>query len=514
MNLSRTHLKTAIISVVALLFCASLALGQDTNQDTPTIHDTPTAVQQMERHRITSIDYDIRGITLRIVLETVVEDLRVGREFVSEAELQAFLAEQQQILLNERTLADAEVTYTAEEVDEDYYEVAVTVRTQDSWNIIALPYVRYSTDDGLLLSLRFRDYNFLGTMESLDVDLDREGERPTDFSDGEVAISADIAYPFQRFGYDWRWFIGVDWEYDLEDEESEFELDTGLDWSWGFPWLFGLDWTLSARQRYSLFLPADPDPYLLENQVQLSTRVNTPWELPGFGAVQYSPSSRLRQRYRFDGFLPAQPLDRGDYGPDFRFSHGLSAGRVDWVGNFRRGREASLSNTYQYNFYDGADIGARYGWDTIDLQAELELHETVSAFGFSSRAAGFIDAADDSQFADEVRGIRETRAGEDQLEGEYGFFTNLDLGVSVIRVRPVGEVILNVFFDTGRAGTYEDGWEDMRYGGGFELQAFPLPTRAFYIRASLGWDLEMVADDGQLRGDGRNDVFFGLNLHY
>ncbi len=509
MNLLRPIVTWACVATLLMLAAAPLSFSQEEQQ-----HSEPAAEITAERYRITSIDYDISGITLRIALETVVEDLRVGREFATEAALIGFLADQQQILLNERTLADARVTYETEEVEDGYHEVAVHVRTQDSWNIIALPYLRYSTDDGLLLSLRLRDYNFLGTMERLSVDLDRESDRPTDFSDGEVAISADIAYPFQRFGYDWRWFVGLDVEFDLEDEETELEIDTGIDWAWTFPWLFDLDWTLGARQRYTYFLPADPDPYLLENSVQLGTRVSTPWTLPAFGDVTYRPDWRVRQRYRFNGFLLARPLDRDKYGPDARFRHTLSAGRVDWIGNFRRGREVSLSNTYQYNFYDGADLGGRFGWDTIDVVAELEAHETVSAFGFSSRAAGFADAADDAQFADEVRGIRETWDGFDQLKGEYGFYTNVDAAVSVIRLRPIGEIVFSLFFDTGRAGTYEGGWKDMRYGGGFELFAFPLPTRAFYIRGSLGWDLEKVAGDGQLRGDGRTDIFFGLNHHY
>jgi len=466
-----------------------------------------------QEYRISSIEYDITGLSRQFAIEAIVEDLYEGRVFTTEEQLAAFLADQQQILLNERTLAEAQVEYALSEVEPGVYDVDVTVRTRDSWNIIVLPYFRYSTDDGWLLSLRLRDYNFLGTQETLGVDFDRESDDGiTDLSAGEIGISADLAWPFHRYGYDWRWLIGLDLELDLEDEESELEIVTGLDWS--FPWLFGLDWTLGGRQSYTYFDPADPDGHLLQSAVQLSTRVNTPWTLPAFGTITYRPDWRVRQRYRFDGISIAAPLDRGERGPDARFRQRLSAGRVDWIGNFRRGREVSLGNIYEYNFYQAADKGAGEGWESIRLETEIEAHETVSAFGFSGRAGAFVDIADSEEFSDEVRGIRERWGGRDLLDGDYGFYTNLDAGVSVIRVRPIGEVILNFFLDTGRAGSREDGWDDMRYGGGFELFLFPLPTRAFYIRGSIGWDLEKVADDGQLRGDGRTDIFFGLDHHY
>ncbi len=496
------------VAIVCSLFLTCAVAARAEAQDT-----TPPNQQPVDEYRIASIEYDITGLSRQFAIEGIVEDLREGRVFATEAELASFLADQEQILLNERTLAAAEVTYTLTEVDDTLYDAAVTVRTRDSWNIILLPYFRYSTDDGLLLSLRLRDYNFLGTQERLAVDFDRKSEDGiTDFSTGEVGVSAEIAWPFQRWGYDWRWSFGVDFELDLEDDESELELEGGLDWT--YVWLFDLDWTLGVRQSYTYFDPADPDRHMLRSALQLATRVNLPWEVPRFGPVSYRPDWRISQRYRFDDLTPAHPLDRSEYGPDARFRQRLSAGRIDWINNFRRGREVSLSNTYEYNFYEGADGSFRDGWDSIEIAAQIEAHETLSAFGFSGRAGTFFDIADDNEFSGRVRGIRERWSGRDQLRGDYGFYTNLDAGVSVIRVRPIGEIILNFFLDTGRAATRDQGWDDLRYGGGFELFAFPLPTRAFYIRGSIGWDLEKVAEDGQLRGDGRTDIFFGLDHHY
>ncbi|TVQ40434.1 MAG: hypothetical protein EA384_03375 [Spirochaetaceae bacterium] len=480
---------------------------------------TARGFAQQAVYEITAVDYHIEGRTRQFALETVV-DLEPGLLFTSRDELEFFLADQQQLLINQRPLAEARLEYTARPVGPDRYAVEVDVHTRDSWNIIALPYFRYSSDDGLLLSLRGRDYNFFGTLERLAVNLDWENEKPGDglTNVDELNLNWSFSWPFQWHGYDWRWDVKGELAY-LPNDTDEYNFETALGIT--FPWLFGLDWTATYIQALDIRRGdkpdsdgLKPDTYWVTPGVRLGTTVPTGWMLGTLGEIRYNPRGTARYPY-------APGLSEGRRGPIVDFTHSLSAGRVNWIGNFRDGTIAELTNSNELNLYRALGASNLEPWDRV-VEAELRsygayLTDALFPVGLSARVGVFGDLDGSDQINDRVRGIIKRVDGEDRLRGEYGAYANVDLAVSVFRWGRFAEGQGAVFLDVGATGNLEDGLidpDDILFGGGIEIFGFPLFSRALYLRASLGFDLRAVVDETTLRGSEKRDIFIGLDHHY
>ena len=110
------------------------------------------------------------------------------------------MADRRQVLANQRIFESSDMTYTLGEEDEGVVLVTLIVSVKDTWNLIVLPYPKYTTNDGFLLSLRARNYNFLGSMETLYLDLNYVYDENGDTSFG---VGVDFTLPFELGGLDW-----------------------------------------------------------------------------------------------------------------------------------------------------------------------------------------------------------------------------------------------------------------------------------------------------------------------
>ena len=467
---------------------------------------------QQSVYEIFDVNYHIEGRTRQFALEAVV-DLEPGIVFASQEQLDLFIADQQQLLMNQRPLAEARVEYSLRQLSAERYAVSVDVHTRDSWNVIALPYFRYSTDDGLLLSLRGRDYNFFGTLERLAVNLDWENESPGDglTNIDELNLNWSFSWPFQWRGYDWRWDVKGELAY-LPDDTDEYNFETALGIT--FPWLFGLDWTATYIQELDIRRGDDPDGYWVTPGARLATSVPTGWMLGNLGEIRYSPRGTAKYPY-------APGLSESRRGPTADFTHSLSAGRVNWIGNFRDGNVASLTNSNELNLYRALGDSNLEPWDRV-VEAELRsygayLPQALFPVALSARVGVFAELDGSEQINDRVRGIIKRVDGEDRLKGEYGAYANVDLAVSVFRWGRFAEGQGAVFLDVGATGDLDTGLidpDDILFGGGIEIFGFPLFSRALYLRASVGFDLRAVVEDASIRGANKRDIFIGLDHHY
>lgn len=471
------------------------------------------------RYEITRITYHIEGRTRQFALENVV-DLETGLVFFSRGDLDDFIADQQQLLLNQRPLAEARVEHEVVEVAPERFTVLVDVYTRDSWNIIALPFFRYSSDDGMLPSMRARDYNFFGTLERLAVNLDWRNENPDDgvFDVDELNLNWTFTWPFQWHGYDWRWRVRGELAY-FPDDTNEYSFETSL--SITFPWLWNLDWTATYVQGLDFRRGDDldssglpPDDFWLTPGAQLGTSVATGWTAGFLGEVDYNPGVGIQ--------APMAPgLSTPRRGPVVQFDHSLDAGRVDWIANFRHGNAASVSNLNRLNLYravSDSELNALSRSLEANYRAyRTYLTESLFPIGLSARTGAFAQLDGTRQINDRVRGIIRRVDGEDRLRGEYGLYANTDFAVSAFRWGGFLEGQGALFLDVGVTGMYGDGLfdpDDILFGGGIELFAFPLFSRAFYVRASLGFDLRAVVEDASFRGGNKRDIFIGLDHHY
>ncbi len=466
---------------------------------------TLSAQEGQPAYEITEIEYTIVGRTTQWAVERNAEDLREGETFDSLDELEAFLEDQQQILTNIRPLAKAAVLYEIRPRQGQPDAVVVYVNTKDTWNLLALPYFKYDSNSGLLLSIRARDYNFFGSLETFRIDLDYERD-----TDGDTEYSYDWRFtlPFQWHGYDWSWQLSQELGYNEGDVEGGGSTSVGI----ALP-ISEQDFNLTYTQRYRYDSRKDKDEteaefdrHSMQSQLSFGTTYDTGLVLPAFDELRYSPSIFTAVRY-----WPGDRISYDNRGLDLGFSHGVSAGRVDWIGNFREGAKLSLSNPVTYNTYRTVVSSS--------INSEVAGYLELDPFGFSARASGFYnfnDSEGEPSITDDAAGpIRGVL--NDKMEGNVGFFWNSDVTLKVWTIGNFVEGQGSIFFDAAWVTTRDEPWDsedDFKWSLGIEAIGFPLFARSLYVRISLGFDMRQVIDAGELLGDSKREIFIGLGHLY
>ena len=474
---------------------------------------------------IHSISFDITGITQPFALRNAA-GLKEGEQFSSRENLDRYIKDKTQLLLNYRVIENAELWYTLGDPNpEGRIPVELTVKTTDTWNIIALPYFKYDSSNGLEISAKARDYNFLGTMQPLKIDLgyaiDREPLNNQAFDKGSFFIDIDSNFPFRAWNLDWNFdfdhYFGYTYKYGFE-----YENTTGL--SLSLP-INETTLTLSAYQGVSIneenddqYKPLYGDRFAeywyLSNWLRADWTIPTPLKVDWLGKVSYTPSLQIKQNYRPFGDIGEERI-----GPVGTIAQKLAFGRVDWIGNFRRGLDITLSNTNDYNFYKAV-------WNK-SVQAEVIGHYPFFSFlEVSGRIQGdyYFDDPETSG-ASPLRGILDSA-----VSTQYGLYTNLDFPVRVVRFIPSEwfgkewmrffdlEQQWTPFMDMALVKDPEHGRDfsiqDMLITSGVEVVTFPLFMRSFFLRISFGFDVREALRIKALPDGDYQEIFIGLGHHY
>jgi len=474
---------------------------------------------------IRHITFYREGISQPYALRNAAE-LTEGETLIGKEALVQYVQEKEQLLLNQRALASVRVEYILAEPDGDgRIPVDLTIYTKDTWNIIALPYFKYDSNTGLEVSAKARDYNFLGILQPLKIDLgytiDREPLNELDFKQGTLFIELDSNFPFRAFDLNWDLdsdhTFGYTYQYGFE-----YQTSTGLGVS--FPVGFT---TLTVKAYQGVYVNEENSSEYKATEGErfadywyLSNWLQTDWEIPtglkvnGLGKLTYTPSARFQYNYRPWGDIGQQRI-----GPTGTLSHTLSFGRTDWVGNFRRGHEVSLANSNTYNFYK--EIWSR------NITATIMGHYPVfSWLGLSSRLYGVYYFDDpNTSGAEPIRGILSS-----SVTAQYGLYLNTNFSFRLIRFVPSEwfgkkwmalfdfEQQWSPFFDMALVKDPVHGREFSLQNAittaGLEVVTFPYFMRSFYVRISVGFDIqEALRIKGIPSGDYRS-VFIGIGHHY
>ncbi|MDR1859087.1 MAG: hypothetical protein LBQ69_06410 [Treponema sp.] len=527
--------KTTIFLVALLLLSASPLCPQeprDESEENPLIgieDEDQQAIDDDQLFVIADFEFDIKGRTRGFAL-IYNGELKRGEEIRGRANLEAYVQEKTQMLVNQRVLKDnVEITYSVGEQQPDgAYPVTLAIKVEDSWNIIVIPIPRYSDNTGLEIVLRGRDYNFLGTMNPLLIDLTYGYDQNRRHS---FSIGVDSNTPFRAFGYDWNFqFLNL-FSYRPQVEEPFerffFQNRTGLSmelpfrattFTFGFEESVNLNEENEERHKLSTGLGKHPD---FQSGLYLSSKLYTSWEIPTgllvsrFGELTYTPEISAK----FNHELPNWPLQDIHKGPFLNFGHTLGFERIDWHANFRKGLSVSVGNSYEYDFFRQQN-----GKDplSIDITVTGIGHFIITSFfGISSRIQyrhwfyhdpGFYDQAGDN-----IRGIRDRELTADymlSLNANFPlrlptfspatWFNNRKLrGLDIeFHFSPLIDLALYHTPKTETSSEISFSLENIAVGGGFEVMVFPLIMRNLYIRLSFTWNLREFSS-----GDNREFTF-------
>ena len=495
-------------NVLSFIFCAFFA-------------GSIFATETIDRFQIEKVIYDIKGSTKPFPLSIAVA-IDKKRVFQNKSLLDTYVNDLTIRFANQRVFETSSITIEYGIVDQNgITPVELTIHTKDTWNIIALPYPKYDSNSGFQLKMKLKDYNFFGSMQVLNGDLNYQIDND---NKSTIAANLDFSIPFRAWNYSWNWANDLSIEFP-QDEIPEFNISTGFDVSLPLGLTavrIGLKQSLAVNDRNSTRIYSD-DPYYFKDKLFM----DVPFVLRRFeymGDLSWVPTAAISKNWAFS------PIDDSDLkGPELSWGHAFKLGRYDWRGNFRKGVMTSLENTYSYNMHTS---------DTIDISVKTEIAGFTSfadRIGLNGQFAHFYNFyGDESESAgDKLRGILNSRISTDTA-----FTLNIDVPVRIMRVNfqeitgvewtkyigfemhasPFLDIALTHDLETGRYYSLSDAW----YSGGMEIIVFPMKMRSIYARMSIGFDLvEVVSSGGKLRGTAERDgkpyneeLLIGIGMHY
>ncbi|MDR2718088.1 MAG: hypothetical protein LBB89_08500 [Treponema sp.] len=478
-------MKKLLFLLPAVLILAAFPLfSQETVLDHEDQTESEVILPDNDRlYVIAAFEFDIKGRTRPYAL-VYAGEFREGEKLRGQANLEKYIEDKTQLLINQRVLKDnAAISYSiGEQLENGAYPVTLTLKVEDSWNVIILPYPQYSSHTGLGLTVKARDYNFLGTMNPLRIDL---GYSYDENNRSSFILGVFSSTPFRALGYTWKFRFDNTFNYRPDvDEPYYYQNVTGLSVEVPFrttTFTFGFDETFNFNEENS-------DRYKIQygefqNGWYMSSHLFTSWEIPTglvfrYGELTYTPDISAT----FNHELPDWPLQEFRRGPFMGFGHSLGFEKIDWHANYRQGLSVFVSNSYNYDFFrlnnDQNPLSVSYAFKGAG-------HFIISRFfGISSRLMFrrwfYHDPEYYEKAGDALRGIR-----DDAISADYMLSLNLDFPLRVV-----------VFAPPGRSNKPRSGILD------FELQISPVVDMAlFHYRdplTEISFDTKNIVATGGL----------------
>jgi hypothetical protein len=514
-------LKKTFLIFFGLCMINSFVLGEEPlpESESSSPHIEAEADGSQTVYYIRNIDFDSTGRTRPFALLRMGE-FRAGERITGKAALEDYISKKTQLLHNQRVLEEVRIDVSLWEAEENGLVPAdLLIHTKDSWNIIGLPWGEYDSNTGLELSLKLRDYNFLGTMNPLRVDF---GYKRDEHDKSSFFLKIDSDTPFKLFGYNWTLNFDNDFSYTY-GEPFYYKNITGLSMDLPFKMT---TLTFGAEQGFVLHEKNEDKDIIAEEGEffpqtwYMYSELYTQWKIPlgitvgAFGELAYTPKLTGKINYR-----PGGEIGNARRGPQAALSHTLGFGRINWVGNFRSGMEVNLGNTNTFNF-------AKEEW-TRDISAVVLGHLPISSFfGISGRMQYkyWLDKPYDKA-GDVLRGIK-----NDTISAGAMVSLNMDFPLRAIHFVPsqwfnnpklrfldfeqhwVPFVDLALVKHPGEGLNFSS--ENIYATGGLELITYPYFMRSIYLRVSFGGNLKELFKTRTIpRGDNR-EIYIGLGHYY
>lgn len=506
-------------------------------------------------YKIRDVEYDITGCGYKIFGQTqpysLSKQVPVDKKtiFANQAELENYIKDYTKKLQNLRAFETIQVDYNVlteqETIDEENLEpqaVKLIVTVKDSFHLFGIPGPKYDSNTGLILKLKIKDTNFLGSLNTLSSDFYLM--LPTSEADGdstEFGFNANFDYPFKLGIFDATWLNDFGLSYTVGDDMPEWNITTGLRFELPVSNHFLV---FEAKQKFiNNFAYQDFDDNLyFENVFNLSFPLKI-GELNYCGPIRYTPYLSTTIDYDHNGI---SKLNSALSSPIFTAGHKLSFGRIDWLDNFRTGINFSIDNYYSYNiqrnrFYPIIQLDTT-AYKKIDLIPDSYFLRSMGicaniitfAYMYNPNKDKYINN-DGKPIGKYLRGIRDAQsyAGTniDSLTTTSAFILNFDLPFHIFSTNfQKGflkyfnfELQLSPFFDMAlcynkvKQSVFNP--KDGYYAAGLEMIVYPLKWSGITIRGSVGIDIGRKFFSQYLNTDWRDNTSkkefsLGFGLHY
>lgn len=465
---------------------------------------------------VRGVGFEVKGKTIPFVLRQKIEEDGpvVGRGFPDIASLEAFIEEKRIVLANNRVLESVSSRYELFPEESGVNGVSIVYSVVDTWNIMAFPIPDYSSDSGLEIFIKAKDYNFLGSMESLTLNTsyiyDENGDQSF-----ELYTSFDS--PFRAWGLEWSFGVTEDFQVWTDGLVAS---DTSLGLTLNIP---GLGFPASVSFSQGLYCNTDEpttgasDPWYLSESLSFNASIQTGLELGMLGPISYGFSAGIQQNW-----WPGAELEYyGREGLTVTHTDSLSAGRADWIENLRTGSKIQASSTYTIYTQISSLI-----WD-LSLTYEGFARLFDGKVGIAARSVALVRPDSKSghpieSVDDYLRGVRDGRAN-----CEAAAIANLALPIRLFDF-PTHIFIKKDWLDFElQAQPFLDAaiavpdWSSLKptkdwiwLTGGLELLIYPKRFRSVIVRVGGGWDALSVLSTKSLTAPSPRDGASPYELYF
>ena len=482
-----------------------------------------------EAYKITNAEYDIKGAGFKFMGKTreypLNQNFPIDKKttFENRETFDTYIENYTETLVSSRYFDEVSVTYEALPSETPgLLNVTVLIKLQDSHHLIVMPIPKYSSNSGISLKFKGKDSNFLGSLNTMNVDMNLR------YDDGifKPGFNFNFDLPFSMGPFNAVFVNDYTIDYRLDDDPNktgfEFDTKTGLSLSVPFNRVslsLGLYQLVHRNLDYKYEDDENDDyRYLSENfNIGLPVTIAT---LSNFTNITYSPSVSVTFNWDFDGINRERTKDL--LGPDISLSHSISNGKVTWNDNMRKGYDLSLSNSYSYNFesQEFVPFVSFEGKYFFNFQTNEE--EIWNRFGINSRFYAFhhFDIPKNNSPHTYAVGNRLRGILDDDVNATTGMILNLDLPHNVFTAYFPIEILnfnfqFSPFFDMAivyNSNNNRLSYDNAYYCGGFEFLVYPLKWSSFTVRASLGVDLSKNIFVEGLKNN--KEIFIGLGIEY
>ena len=524
-----------------------------------------------KKFQITSVKYNIQGITRESVLD---EGLHIDRDkiFKDQEEFDEYLSWLRGDLDNNRIFKETsvQVFYGNRDPSTGITPVELLISTTETHNKIVVPYPRINSNTGTQIRVKLRDYNFMGSMQMFDLDFTYNYYSQEKPKRHVVGLYTGFMIPFKVGDYNIYWTKSIDVHKTLKHDYKPFvglasnvNVSVPVDKKSGMGFSLNGSYThetnknqyasigtsisysraltdnLSLGISESHILTRNPDykddTHYFTNVIGVSFpfKVGT---IPNFATVVWTPSFSLSRNWdvkalsqdRLSNTRSDMIEHRDLKGPRFTFGHSIGAGRIEWVGKYKRGFSLSFGQFWTYNFHT-KNVPQPYFTLNTDLRVPGERIALYNRNYWYYSLEG-----NTTTFAERMRGIKDNDAlisynmlvmnfdlpikllSTDFEEWEFPFGSKLKKLDMEVHFAPFMDVALGFNPNTGTNFLIADGY----YAGGFEFLVYPYHMKSVIGRLSFGIDLARTILPGRLvnkswrENNRRWELTFGLGAFY
>ncbi len=451
-----------------------------------------------QQYQIRDVTYDITGSTQEYPLRQAV-DIDTKKVFQSKESLDVYVADLHTQFQSIRVLESVSIIPTLGRANvENIIPVDLRIVTEDTFNIIVAPYPRFDSNDGFSFKIDSKNYNFLGSMQTLDAEVSYEFDfkdpsDPLDKDTHTIGSYASFTYPFGLGPVDLTWKNTLGLSYTIGESEPGIDFASAINATYPINDIISISLGLTQGISYDVDYKRYDDAFYFSEIASFSIPV-TLVKTESLGSIKWTPSVSATYYWDLNGINTA---NEDLYDTTLDFGHSFSLGRVDWFGNFKNGFTFSFSQSlekemYMNKFSINNTINASYfkAFKHIGLKSRLYLLDSIGA---------------DHEVGDYVRGVR-----NDYIDTNAVAIINLDLPIKVwqtdwvryglwdwtrylnfeLQISPFVDIALGYNPVTNSTYSPKDGW----YAGGIEVVGYLNEARSIVGRISGGVDLVQAAD--------------------